>query len=101
MCTATGGFDEYCVRILSPTSILSGKNYVHQLKLILNLFGAPSPEDIEMVAGRNEHIRDFLATVQHVSTPTARDVSTCIDAAAHELVKDEGVDLLRQMVRFR
>ena len=147
-----------------------GKNYVHQLKLILNLFGAPSSEEIEMVAGtsggteshaphlttdqhrptppkaaqrrptppnatnrnqrnamqqrsaasrtttqletkpstwhampagKNGPIRDFLTAVQNLPTPAARDISTRVESAARELVTDDGVDLLRQMLRFR
>lgn len=74
--------------LLSRRPLLPGEDYIHQLKLIVNLIGSPSEDDLWFVSNRNA--RNFM-------THLPRTEATNFHAKFPKATED-ALDLLRSML---
>ena len=71
--------------LLGRRPLFPGKNFVHQLQLIFDVIGAPSPEKAKAV--RNKQARKFLETVKGKPKVPFSKVFPKAHRAAHDVLE--------------
>jgi mitogen-activated protein kinase 1/3 len=77
--------------ILQRKPVLCGKDYIHQLRLIVKLLGKPDPEDLEFI----EH--QGAKTIINQMNFSGKDLGEIFGDATQD---KNAVDLLRRMLQF-